>query len=148
MQIDEAFHATFAVNEHWIMPRNAKYEDSLCYCMSFTYNRDFPLYKKGTIFSRQMLDQLKPQHIRNWLAQRAFHKVDYSIAAGDRPIHARSSAIEFAKKTVSFFMPADGGGHACHTEQQFSLALASLARVQVWHQWQKTCRTIHKGGTK
>ena len=27
MQVDEAFHATFTVNEHWPMPRNAKYED-------------------------------------------------------------------------------------------------------------------------
>ena len=105
MQVDEAFHTTFAVNAHWIMPRNAKYEDSICCCMAFAHDRDFPRYKTGTIFLRQMLDQLKPQHIRNWLAQRAFHNVECSIAVGDRPIHVRSSAIEFAKKAVSFFMP-------------------------------------------
>ena len=92
MQVDEAFHAAFAVNEYSTMPRNDKYEDLLCYCMAFAHNHNFPWYKKGTIFSRKMLEQLKPQHTRNWLAQRAFHKVDYSLAAGDRSIHARSSA--------------------------------------------------------
>ena len=42
MQVDEAFHATFAVNEHWTMSRKAKNEDSICYCMVFAHNRDFP----------------------------------------------------------------------------------------------------------
>ena len=48
MQVDEAFHTTFAVNEHRIMPRNAKYEDSLCCCMAFAHNRDFPRYNLNT----------------------------------------------------------------------------------------------------
>ena len=127
MQVDKAFHAAFAVNEHWTMPRNDKYEDTLCFCMAFAHNRDFPRYKKGTIFSRKMLEELKPQHIRNWLAQRAFHKVDYSLAAGDRPIHARSSAIEFAKKAVSFFMPDNApqwcNGHGNPTKHQMHRTL-------------------------
>ena len=117
------------------MPRNAKYEDSLC---------DFPRYKKGTIFSRQMLDQLKSQHIRNWLAKRAFHKVDYSIAAGDRPIHARSSAIDFAKKAVSLFMPDNAphwcNGHGNPTKHQMHRTLIDdVKRCEVWNEGAPSC---------
>ena len=50
MQVDDSFHAAFAVNEHWTMPRNDKYEYTLCFCMAFAHNRDFPWYKKVPSF--------------------------------------------------------------------------------------------------
>ena len=73
--------------------------------MAFVHNRNFPRYKKGTTFTREKLLQLKPQHIHNWLALKAFKKVNFSVEGGDRPTHARSSAIEYQKKAISFFMP-------------------------------------------
>ena len=94
------------------MPRNAKYGDLLCYWMTFAHNRDLPRYTKVPPFWRQQLLQLKPHHIHNWLVKRAYHKMDYNIDAGDRPIHAKFSAIKFVKTTVSFFTP-DNASHRC-----------------------------------
>ena len=131
-RVDEAYHNAFTNNEQWTMPRNSKYEDTLCYLMAFAHNRDFPRYKKGTTFSREELLELKPHHIHNWLAKRAFHKVDYNIEAGDRPIHARSSAIEFAKKAVSFFMPDNNpqwcNGHGNPTKHKMHRTLIDVIK--------------------
>ena len=112
-QVDESFHAAFAVDEQWVIPRHPTYEDPLCFMMAFAHNRNFPRYPKGSKFTREQLLQLQPQHIHNWLAQKAFHKVDFSIEGGDRPIHARSSSIEWCKKAVSYFMP-DNAPHWCN----------------------------------
>ena len=64
---DEAYHAAFAVNKQWTMRRHNKYEDSLCYLMAFAHNCPFSHYKKGKIFTREQLLELKPHHIHNWL---------------------------------------------------------------------------------
>ena len=46
-QLDATFHAAFAIDEQWTMPRNNTYENSLCYLMAFVHNCDFPRYKKA-----------------------------------------------------------------------------------------------------
>jgi hypothetical protein len=97
--------AAFNVDVSWSMPRHPKYESPLCYLMAFAHNRDFPRYPKDTVFTRAQLLQLQPQHIHDFLAQKAFNKIDYSIENGDRPVHARSSTLDFLKKAFSFFMP-------------------------------------------
>jgi hypothetical protein len=112
-QVDAHFHAAFEVVNAWTIPRNVTYEHSLCNLMAYAHNREFARYPKGTLFTREQLLQLKPQHLRNWMAKKAFGKVDYSIDRGDRPIHARSSYLEFQKKAVSFFMP-DNAPHWCN----------------------------------
>ena len=112
-QVDAGYHAAIEIDDAWSMPRHSAYENALCDLMAFAHNRNFRRYVKGTIFNREQLLQLKPQHIHNWLANKAFRKVQYSIESGDRPIHARSSSLEFQKKAVSFFMP-DNAPHWCN----------------------------------
>ena len=68
--VDVAYHAAFEVSEEWSMPRHNTYEHSLCNFMAFAHNRDFVRYKKGTIFSRAQLLEIKPQHVHNWLERR------------------------------------------------------------------------------
>ena len=62
-------------------------------------------YPEGTTFTQDQLLQIKPQHLLDWLVYKAFHKSNYSVENGDRPIHARASHIEQLKKGVSYFMP-------------------------------------------
>ena len=112
-QVDAGHHAAYQIDNAWSMARHTSYENNLCDLMAFAHNRDFRRYSKGTTFNRDQLLQLKPQHIHNWLAKRAFGKVLFSIESGDRPIHARSSSLEFQKKAVSFFMP-DNAPHWCN----------------------------------
>ena len=97
-QVDAGHHAAYQIDNEWSMARHSSYENSLCNLMAFAHNRDFRRYPKGRTFSREQLLQLKPQHIHNWLAKRAFGKVLFSIESGDRPIHARSSSLEFQKR--------------------------------------------------
>lgn len=99
-----ALPQAFEIDEAWEMPRNAKYEGMLCDLMTFLHGRP-EKYAKGTTFTRDALLQIKPQHIHNWLAMKAYKKVDFDYNAGDRPIHYRASSLEQLKKGISFFMP-------------------------------------------
>ena len=93
----------YAANNNWTMPRNEKYEHTLCWFMAFIHGRQ-ERYVKGTLFTREQLLQIQPQHVHDYLAHKAFHKINFSIDAGDRPIHARSSHLEQLKKGISYFM--------------------------------------------
>ena len=97
-QLDTAHHAAFEVGNAWSIPRNTTYKHSLCNLMAFAHNLSFTCYLKGTIFMREQLLQLKPQHVHNWMAKKAFGKVEYSIESGDKPIYVRSSYLEFKKR--------------------------------------------------
>ena len=96
--------AAFHIDEEWIMPRNVKYEPYIRHVMTFVHGRN-TTYPLDTIFTRAQLLELKPQHIRDFMAKKAYKKVEFSHEDGDRPIHARSSSLEQVKKGVSFFMP-------------------------------------------
>ena len=95
--------SAFHVDEVWTMPRSQKYEPYIRQVMTFVHGRS-PTYPKDTIFTREQLLELKPQHIRDFMALKAYHKVDFS-PEDDKPIYARSSSLEQVKKGVSFFMP-------------------------------------------
>ena len=64
-QVATAPHASFAVNDVWIMPRHPTYEHPLCRFMAFVHDRPFERYTKGTTFSREQLLQIKPEHVHN-----------------------------------------------------------------------------------
>ena len=101
--------------------------------MAFAHSCDFPRYPKGTVFTREQLLELKPQHIHDWLAKKAFHKADYSYENGDRPIYARSSSLDFWKKAISFFMP-NHNPHWCNdqgnpTKHQMHRKLIDLVKL-------------------
>jgi hypothetical protein len=73
--------------------------------MAFAHNRDFARYPKDTVFTHAQLLQLQPQHVHDFLAHKAFHKIDYSIKNGDRPVYTQSSMLVFQKKAINYFMP-------------------------------------------
>ena len=98
-------YTAFALEDGWTQPRHGQYESPLRYLMAFVHGRTFTVYPKGTTFARVQIVQLQPQHIHDWLAYKAFRKVKYSLESGDKPIHARSSSLEYLKKAISFFMP-------------------------------------------
>jgi len=54
-------------------------------------------------FSDAELGDVKPDDIYRWVCWKAYHK--YDPGPRDRPLHARSSSLEFWKKTISYFMP-------------------------------------------
>ena len=123
----------FNVVRAWSMPRNASYEGQLCYFMAFVHGRDFEKYPTGTLFTRVQLLEIQPQHVHDFLALKAFKKVDYSIEAGDKPIHGRSSSMEFTKKAISFFMP-NHNPHWCNdagnpTKHQMHRKLIDLVKL-------------------
>jgi hypothetical protein len=101
--VDAPTAFAFAVSDLWSMPRNEKYEHHLCHFMGFVHGRS-SRYPKGTTFTRSQLLELQPRHVHDWLAKKAFGKVEYSVANGDRPTSARASHLEQLKKGVSFFM--------------------------------------------
>lgn len=105
----------FDVDHAWTMPTNSTYQGPLMYFMAFAHNQEFPNYPKGTVFTRAQLLQIQPQHVHDWLAQKAFHKVDYSVENGDKPIYARSSSLDYLKKSISFFMP-NHDPHWCNNQ--------------------------------
>ena len=100
--------------------------------MAFSHNRNFICYPKGTIFSREQLLQIKPQHVYNWLANKAFKKVDFSVEGGDKPIHARSLSLKFQKKAISYFMPDNAphwyNGHGNPTKHQMHCKLIDVIK--------------------
>jgi len=62
-------------------------------------------YPSDQQFTREQLLELGPLDIKRWLANKAYRDPDYNLRRGDRPVYARSSTLEFAKKAISFFMP-------------------------------------------
>ena len=98
-------YTAFALEEAWTQQRHAQYESPLRYLMAFCRDRNFPVYPKNTTFLRDQLLQLRPQHIHDWLADKALRKAKYSSEGGDKPVHARSSSLEYLKKAISFFVP-------------------------------------------
>ena len=68
------------------------------------YNFTFPeQVPKDHHFSNKELYRLKPEHIYAYFANLAYGTTTPS--ADDTPIHARSSTLEFAKKSISSFQP-------------------------------------------
>ena len=76
MQVDTVYHGAFQVEEAWSIPRHHTYENSLCEFMVFAHHHNFPRYPKNTIFTRQQLLEIKPLHVLNYLAKKAFVKSD------------------------------------------------------------------------
>lgn len=95
--------AAYAIQENWTMPRHETYEGALRHFMAFVHQ--CPPYPKDTMISRPQFIQLQPGHIHDYLAFKAFGKVDFNYDAGDRPTHYRASSMEVIKMSISFFHP-------------------------------------------
>ena len=93
--------AAYHVSVEWTMPHNQTYEPHLRNLFMSFAHQHASLYKRGAMFSLKQLLQLQPTHVRDSLAKKAFVKVNWSYEAGDRPLSARASTMEMAKKAVS-----------------------------------------------
>ena len=60
----------------------------------------YPLTK---MFTREELLEISPRDVHDWMAIKAFGKVDYG--PGDKSTGARLTTLEYMKKAVSSFMP-------------------------------------------
>ena len=70
-------------------------------CMKFVLGDNS--LEKDTVFTKEQLLALTPQHIARWLTNRAYGKPD--IDEDDRPISARSGSLQKAKGGVSHYHP-------------------------------------------
>ena len=84
-------------NEPTSLPR---YRAVLNSFMSHKNNTNYP---KNYEFSDQQLGSITPDDVYRYLCQKAYHK--YDPGPSDNPIYARSSALSFYKKSISYFVP-------------------------------------------
>ncbi|GMF66044.1 unnamed protein product [Phytophthora lilii] len=77
-----------------------KYKAVLVEFMSFN---DTQKYSEDTEFSERSLLRITPEAICRWMNMNSFGEL--SPADDDKPLHARSATLEFAKKAISAFMP-------------------------------------------
>ena len=60
-------------------------------------------HPKGTGFTREQLLEVAPMVVHDWMALKAFGKVDYGDE--DRSDGARWNHLDYIKKVISFYMP-------------------------------------------
>ncbi|GMF20876.1 unnamed protein product [Phytophthora lilii] len=77
-----------------------RYKAVLVEFMSFN---DTQKYSEDTEFSERPLLRITPEAICRWMNMKTFGEL--SPADDDKPLHARSATLEFAKKAISAFMP-------------------------------------------
>ncbi|KAK1938298.1 hypothetical protein P3T76_009448 [Phytophthora citrophthora] len=78
----------------------SRYKPVLLKFMSYTYGVE---YDSDHAFSMEELLGITPEHICRWMNELAYGNPDPS---GDlRPVHHRSTILEFSKKAISAFMP-------------------------------------------
>ena len=80
----------------------AAYRGVLATFMTYTHERD-PPYNKDYNFSLEQLSAIVPGDVVNYFNYRAYGVE--TPGDEDRPVHARSNAVKFWKKALSFFMP-------------------------------------------
>jgi hypothetical protein len=85
------------------MTLEAKYRIHLVRLMEFIDGVAREKYPNDMMFAEHKLLEITPEDI-----ERHFKNMAYGTPApgpNDKPIHCRSSSLEFAKKSISFFLP-------------------------------------------
>ncbi|KAL3656182.1 hypothetical protein V7S43_018990 [Phytophthora oleae] len=77
-----------------------RYKSILCEFMAFRAGHAFDA---DTVFSQETLLEITPDKVCHWMNLRAFGEPNPS--EGAKPVNARASMLEFAKKAISSFMP-------------------------------------------
>jgi hypothetical protein len=77
-----------------------RYKANLTRCLEFL---DGIEYSADHVFTNERLGQLTPMDIYHWLAKIAYGTED--PGPEDNPVHARSSTLEYYKKSISHFVP-------------------------------------------
>jgi hypothetical protein len=62
-------------------------------------------YDSNHRFSREELLELRPSDIKRWMVDHTYGDPNYNVKRGDQPLYWRLSTAEFAKKSISYFMP-------------------------------------------
>ncbi|KAG3231873.1 hypothetical protein PI124_g23032 [Phytophthora idaei] len=78
----------------------SRYKPELVKFMSY---KDGIVYDKDRVFTTEELLQITPDHLCRWMSQQAYGDAEPSEEM--RPVHRRSSTLEFSKKAISSFMP-------------------------------------------
>ncbi|KAG3128583.1 hypothetical protein PI126_g21341 [Phytophthora idaei] len=78
----------------------SRYKPELVKFMSY---KDGIVYDKDRVFTTEELLQITPDHLCRWMSQQAYGDAESSEEM--RPVHRRSSTLEFSKKAISSFMP-------------------------------------------
>ena len=82
------------------IPRHPQYHNSLVELMSFVDQTNYP---RNTLFTPAVLGQLKPQQIEHWMQLKVYGTA--TPGPNDRPVHGRSTSLEYYKKAISHYMP-------------------------------------------
>lgn len=91
------------IDDGWEYPTNATYQPYMVDLMNFFHGgMDYPSNQK---FTREELLELGPLDIKRWLLNKAYGDPDVILNDDSDPPQIRSSTLEFAKKSISFFMP-------------------------------------------
>ena len=80
-----------------------QYQPYLIKFMSFKNNPDEG-YTKETVFSKEQLFDIKPEHLARWFKLQAYGDTEANIET-ESPTQCRLSNLEFIKKSISHFMP-------------------------------------------
>jgi hypothetical protein len=97
-------HSRFAgLETEWTMPLNFAYQPYLCRLMEFFHETQIP-YPNDRSFTKAELLELTPQVICRWFSKMAYGKEVYVVGV-DKPVCARHTTLQQAKKGISFFMP-------------------------------------------
>ncbi|KAG2845900.1 hypothetical protein PC113_g18092 [Phytophthora cactorum] len=78
----------------------SRYKPELVKFMSY---KDGIVYDKDRVFTTEELLQIIPDHLCRWMSQQAYGDAEPSEEM--RPVHRRSTTLEFSKKAISSFMP-------------------------------------------
>lgn len=86
------------------MPRRTKEELYRAVLVAFFSHKDQAEYGQDHVFSDEVLASLTPDDIVKYLKYKAYGNPDANVAT-DTPTEGRSSALEYYKKAISFFIP-------------------------------------------
>ncbi|OWZ02107.1 hypothetical protein PHMEG_00026388 [Phytophthora megakarya] len=78
----------------------SRYKPELTRFMSF---KDSIVYSNDYVFTMDELLRITPDHVCRWMNQQAYGDPEPNELM--KPVHRRSSTLEFAKKAISSFMP-------------------------------------------
>jgi len=77
-----------------------RFKSIMCELMAFKAGHAFPAHSR---FSQETLLEVAPEDVCHWMNSRAFGEPEPSDDA--KPVNARASTLEYAKKAISSFIP-------------------------------------------
>jgi hypothetical protein len=89
-----------ASEDDWVYRDNKKHQP---YILNFMRFKDGVHNVEDTQFTKEQLFAIRPEHLRRWLNQLAYHKT--APTPDDMPLYYRSGSLKKAKGGICFFHP-------------------------------------------